>query len=220
MKVGTVSIASSTFACVKASRVKRCAPGQIRRWFRSDTTSYTPSLEERSLYPPSAMTARDVPFPRRFPHAQEVHPITSRTDASRELREAVIQIAADVGGLGPSRLREIVCRVLRRRPRAEENWSPPNVMEEVFEHLHDTPWPKVYDIIEAIAEAIDDRDEYGRYAERNGPFVDEINAFLVENDIGWKLIEGRIEMRGDEGFESTLVGADRFGGSGLSAGRA
>jgi hypothetical protein len=127
--------------------------------------------------------------------------ITVRDDAPVELREAVIQIARDVG-YGPSSQRSILTRILRILPDSN-NWSEyPNVWGEVQELILSAEWYHVYDFIEAlhhsmVQSAPDNADTFAR----------EINNFMVANGIGWQLTGGVIEIRGPEAFESALTGA-------------
>lgn len=56
-------------------------------------------------------------------------PITSRLEASEELRGVVVNTALD-SGFKPDRVRELLCRMLQKRPDSN-NWSPGNVESEV-----------------------------------------------------------------------------------------
>lgn len=141
-------------------------------------------------------------FSRRHGFTSEPAEIQVRNDAPYELRMAVVAIAQDAVSLSMSRLRGVVCRVLRTVP-DPNNWSAGPVRNEVIEHVESCDWFKVYDIIEAIFEYV--RDLYGD--ELALRFEDEINAFFLERGIGWQLVDGQIETRGDEPFEATVRGA-------------
>ena len=102
-----------------------------------------------------------------------------------------------------SLLRQVLCRVLRELP-DENNWTDdPNIRCEVEGLLTACDWFKVYDFIEALHEhfAECDRDTDSSYAPR---FADEINSFFIEKGLGWQLVNGAVEMRGDGAFEGTV----------------
>lgn len=64
-------------------------------------------------------------FSERFGFAPTDREITIYHDAPRELRDATLAIAYQAG-LRPSRLRDLICTVLRRRP-DRDNWSDGNI---------------------------------------------------------------------------------------------
>lgn len=134
-------------------------------------------------------------FSKRRGYGSVEKEITIREDAPEALRIFVIQTIYDFG-LKPSFLRRLICKVLRTTPDLN-NWSEyPNIEGEVQELiLYNCEWYQVYDIIEALWEAI------GDYQEK---FAEEINYFFLYNGIGWKLEDGLIEMRGDERFEKSI----------------
>lgn len=144
-------------------------------------------------------------FSRRNRYAGSAKDIQIREDAPEGLRFAALETARELG-LGPSSLRNVVCRVLRVRP-DQGNWSEyPNVWGEVQDLVYGCDWFKVYDIIEALYAAMvaNDRERGEHDAER---FAAEINAYFVEEGVGWQLANGRIVTRGDEAFESVVKAA-------------
>ena len=148
------------------------------------------------------IVARRQSFSRRNRYAGAAKEIAIREEAPEALRFAVLETARELGW-GPSTLRDIVCKVLRVRP-DPNNWSEyPNVWEEVEYLVYGCDWFKVYDIIEALYESFAEhgRKKGGDNAER---FGDEINAFFVEEGIGWQLADGEIVTRGTEAFESVV----------------
>lgn len=148
-------------------------------------------------------------FSKRFGYRSATEPdVTVRYDAPDELRDALVAIAYEAGGT-PTKLRTVVCRVLRKRPEAS-NWSDyPNVDNEVRDLLADCEWFHVYDVIEALAES-----EIRFGAEK---FAEEMNGFFVEHGIGWKIENGRLEIRGSEVSEHILRKAERrLGDAGLN----
>jgi hypothetical protein len=141
-------------------------------------------------------------FSKRFGYSglQQAE-IQIREDAPPFVREALVQIAYDVG-LGPSSLREIVCRLLRVRP-SPYNWSAPNVSQEVDQLLDAADWYRVYDFVEAVYQDLvgSGRDDLA------ARWQDEVNGFFQERGVGWQLVEGSLEVREAEGFEASTRGA-------------
>ena len=131
--------------------------------------------------------------------------ITIREDAPEGLRFAVLETARELDW-GPSSLRNIVCKVLRVRP-DQGNWSEyPNIWGEVQDLVYGCDWFKVYDIIEAIHDAMlrNDREHGGKDAKT---FAAEVNAYFIEEGIGWQLVDGQVVTRGTEAFESVVKDA-------------
>jgi hypothetical protein len=144
------------------------------------------------------------PFSKRhgFRHIQSA-PITVRTDAPSELRGIIIQLAYQFG-FSPRTLRPLVCRALRKRPDSD-NWSEyPNIDNEIHSLVDGCEWYRVYDIIEDIAGAMRE----APFSFDPEQFESELNDYFAENGIGWKIAEGRLEVRGDELFEQSLHRAD------------
>lgn len=137
-------------------------------------------------------------FSRRHGFHPKEKEIKIRQDAPYDLRGVIVDIAYG-SGFSPKILRPVVCRALRKRP-DPNNWSEyPNIDEEIRHLLDDCEWYKVYDVIEEIC-----RSAYPVQAEK---FEREINSYLREEGIGWQLVSGRIEVRGEEGFEAGLIKA-------------
>jgi hypothetical protein len=144
------------------------------------------------------------PFSRRNRYSGPPKGITVREDAPETLRFMVLDTARKLGW-GPSLLRPIVCSAVRVRP-DRQNWTEfPNIWEEVQALVYECQWYQVYDIIEALYAAFEkndaDRDEHD--AEQ---FADEVNAFFVDEGIGWQCVDGEILTRGAEVFESVVKG--------------
>ena len=137
-------------------------------------------------------------FSRRNRYAGAAKVISIREDAPEGLRVTVLETALDLGW-GPCGLRSIVCQALRVRP-DPSNWSEyPNVWDEVQGIMYGCEWFNVYDIIEAL---------HGHLAKNDATsFADEINAYFVEEGIGWQLVDGQIVTRGTEAFESIVTDA-------------
>lgn len=100
-------------------------------------------------------------------------------------------------GLEPHDVREKVCRELRRRE-DPNNWSAfPNVDYEVRDHLDSCEWYEVYDVIESLAEEVED----------TAKFEHELNEYFRRRGIGWQLEDGQVKIRGAEAFERTVRSA-------------
>lgn len=118
-----------------------------------------------------------------------------REDAPESLRCGLLQISTELEWQ-PSWLRQIVCGALRVRPN-QSNWSEyPNVWNETEGLIHSCDWFRVYDIIEAIYSAL--------LFKMKSNFETRVNNLFVEEGIGWQLVDGEIETRGDEVFETVI----------------
>ena len=138
-------------------------------------------------------------FSRRNQYAGAAKEISIREDAPEGLRVIVLEVARNLGW-SPRHLRGIVCAVLGVRP-DPGNWSEyPNIWEEVQAYIHECEWFKVYDIIEALHARLE-KTGHGT------SFANDINAYFVEEGIGWQLVDGRIVTRGPEAFESIVPAA-------------
>lgn len=138
-------------------------------------------------------------FSRRHGHSPPTREIAIREDAPEELRAALLQIAVE-SSLDPSNLREIICCVLRKLP-DPSNWSEyPNIWNEVQRLIKGCAWFRVYDIAEAIYEHL----LPNRYPDRASKFEEFLNDYFREAGIGWQLIDGVIQTRGPEAFESSV----------------
>jgi hypothetical protein len=121
--------------------------------------------------------------------------ITVREDAPEGLRGFIKMVYYDLGK-NPSDLRSITSRVLKISPDSN-NWSEfPNIDYEVGQHLENCEWYLVYDIIETIIQKLN--------AQEKTTFTEEMNEYFITNGIGWKIVNGLIETRGDEVFETAV----------------
>lgn len=121
--------------------------------------------------------------------------ITVREDAPEGLRGFIKMAFYDLNK-NPSDLRAITSRVLKIPPDSN-NWSEfPNIDWEVGQHLEKCEWYLVYDIIEAIIQKLNPKEKE--------TFTNEINEYFITNGIGWKIVNGQIETRGDEVFETAV----------------
>jgi len=137
-------------------------------------------------------------FSSRHNYKSKEVPITTREAAPHELQQFVIQSSYHYD-ISPKPLRSIICRLLRRSP-DNGNWSEfPNIDTEVHQLLEECEWFYVYDVIEALYEALP--------KEQATLYEDDINGFFRSNGIGWQLIDGEIQYRGDDKFEEILDNA-------------
>ena len=145
------------------------------------------------------MAAKDS-FSRRNRYAGVAKVISIREDAPKGLRVTVLDTARYFR-MNPRRLLKIVCLTLRvlpdpPGPDGRSNW------EEVQALMHRCKWFNVYDIIEAI------HAHFTEFAENAAThFAADINAYFVEEGIGWQLVDGQIVTRGTEAFESIVPAA-------------
>lgn len=136
-------------------------------------------------------------FSKRYNYREPDKEITIREDAPIDLREYVVALLYSLG-YSPSRVRRIICIVLKRLPDSD-NWSEnPNIDMEVRDLINGCSWYYVYDIIEAFAQQKDISEQ----------FSEEINYFFHKNGIGWKLENRRIEYRGGDTFERVIADAE------------
>lgn len=139
-------------------------------------------------------------FSKRHGLASEDAPITVRHEAPDWLRTYVVAEAQAVD-IDIHEQRKMVCRMLYESP-DPGNWSAGNVEYEVRDLLHKADWFHIYDYIEHVCANLQ---QYGH--ERLARFSERINEAFRIKGIGWKLTEGRIEVRGEESFEASVRGA-------------
>lgn len=133
-------------------------------------------------------------FSRRHGYDHRDDPIAIREGAPYELRDAVATIALNAG-MGTSALHDIVCGVLRIRPR------PQNLgILEVDLLLERCEWNQVYDVIQAISRRLGER-----YPAQATEFEERMNEAFFEGGIGWQIEGGVISARGEEAFEAAVA---------------
>lgn len=136
-----------------------------------------------------------------FSSVEEVE-ISIREDAPEELRDFLVQLAYEYG-IGPAKLRGMVCKLFRKMP-DRRNWTEyPNIDLEVQELIHGCKWYQVYDLIERLVYFLAEED----FTDTVDDFISEINIFFIENGIGWKIENEQIEVRGPESFEEVIKSA-------------
>jgi hypothetical protein len=108
-----------------------------------------------------------------------------REDAPEGVRVGFLELFKE--RLGPGNLREIVCRVLRKRP-DPNSWSVyPNIWEEVQELVHEAPWPMFYDVVEAVVESYSG-------TERKS-VADQLNELSTEEQLAWHIVNAPVVLR-------------------------
>lgn len=127
-------------------------------------------------------------------------PITIRNDVPDDLRGFLVDLAYE-NGISRDSFRSMVCRHLRVAPDKLNNWGPDNIDREVRSLLTDCPWYYIYDLIEVVAHHL----ENDSYREYGADFQEEINEFFLMRGVGWKLEQGKIIFRGDEGLDRVLA---------------
>lgn len=142
-------------------------------------------------------------FSERYNFKPDNEPeITVRYDAPEELRGVVI-LLADNSGVKPAKLRDVLCKVLLKRPN-QNNWTEyPNIDNENHQLLDGAVWYKVYDVVEAVSSALLNSYNHNDYDQ----FELSINNYFIESGVGWKLTQGRLSVRNPESLEQTVKSA-------------
>lgn len=155
------------------------------------------------------MMDRHGTFSRRHGYQGAAPPITVWEEVPQDVRFAVLQIAKDDCQMSPSRLRDIICKSLRKQP-DPSNWSEyPNIWEEVQSLLRRCEWYRVYDIIELIAQNLSGKHVSGRgtFETASTAFEEEVNRLFVEFGIGWHIESGFVQARGEDSYEAYVKAA-------------
>lgn len=149
-------------------------------------------------------------FSQRFGFRNEIPPIAIWEDAPQEFRYSVLQVANEDCSLVPSRLRDLICRVLRKQPDSG-NWSEyPNIWDEVQTLFFRCDWYRVYDVMEVLFDELSQKHVLvrGQYRKASDVFSEQTNLLMAECGIGWKLEEGLVQARGEDSYESYLKSAE------------
>ena len=138
-------------------------------------------------------------FSRRLGPLRNSPAITVREAAPAGLRQAAYAIAL-------KRTRDLLILfkpVLRKINYGTDRFPPTDEDAEhaiVQHYLQSCDWAEVYDIIEFIYEELPR--PFGSNSSSEA-FQNEINEYMLLNGIGYQLVDGRIEHRGDDIFEKT-----------------
>jgi hypothetical protein len=151
-------------------------------------------------------------FSQRHGYEPPEAEISVRHDAPEWLRDLIIDLAYEAA-FKPSELRSYLCRVLLESANPG-NWSEfPNIDGEVRGLLSAAPWFYVYDLIEWLYAK---RDSSGGEAwdlqssATPAQFAETINRAFRRKGVGWQLVDGEIQVRGTEVFETFVREAARF----------
>jgi hypothetical protein len=140
-----------------------------------------------------------APFSERHGYELSAVEITVREDAPEALRVGLISLASR-SGLSSDSIREVGCQVLLTRP-DPNNWSKSNVDFEIAHLIDDATWYRVYDIAEQLHHKLGSSQFTGYVNPEAQRFEQGFNQLCREHGIGWKMENGNILARGDEGFE-------------------
>jgi len=139
-------------------------------------------------------------FSQRYGYVQP--PVISiREDLPGQLRLGMLHIARRY--LKPDVLHAIASKALAFISN-EENRAETDLVNEIADHVRGCPWFAIYDVVEGISDVI--LNSVGETAARS--FTQDLNAFLVQNGVGWQLLEGRFLIRRDEEVETTIQQAE------------
>lgn len=122
-----------------------------------------------------------------------------RDVAPEAFRAVVVTFPLAVPGIYANGTREAVCRGLKKLPDSQ-NWSKDNVVREIHSLIEEAEWYQVYDAAEAVADELLRRNLYEEYAE----YEAEINRTLEECFVGWRMVEARFQVRGEEAVQTVL----------------
>lgn len=128
-------------------------------------------------------------------------PITIRNEAPPGIRDFVITAAKESNAYIPD-LREMLCSRLIESP-DPNNGKAESIERELRRLLKNADWFHVYDFCEDVAEWLKNRGTEHEFSE----FSRKLNGALIRKGIGWKLVDGNIEIRGEESFEGTVRAA-------------
>ena len=134
-------------------------------------------------------------FSSRFGIPIETKEVSVRYDVTDDMREYVLLLIKEQG-VGLKRIREIVCKAIKKAPDSNQ-WSENECMvEEIREYLHSCVWNRIYDIIESFDNELD--------KSQRTIFEQELNDYFVENGIGWRIDAGVLLLRGNDAFEHVM----------------
>lgn len=132
-------------------------------------------------------------FSAKFTIAPDGSPLV-RDEAPKAFRAVVISVPV----LDAKAIRQALCRGLKEIPQAAYNWGDENVNREVYGLIEDAEWYRVYDGAEAIADELLRRRQYDEYTF----YEAELNRTLEECSVGWRMVNARFEVRGDEAVQA------------------
>lgn len=118
-------------------------------------------------------------------------------DAPEPLRVGAMSLLHDQLNKSPSWIRDVICGVRRVRP-DPSNWSEyPNIWSEAQNLVYGAEWFEFYDFVEKCADSLRQSRELAR-------FESVMNQLFEEEHIGWRLVDGVLEIHGDELLEGLI----------------
>lgn len=118
-------------------------------------------------------------------------------DAPESLRVVTMSLLHDQLNKSPSWIRDVICGVRRVRPNPS-NWSPyPNIWGEAQDLVYGAEWFEFYDFVEACADSLQHNVELTQ-------FESAMNQLFDEESIGWHLVDGILEIQGDQLLEDLI----------------
>lgn len=142
-------------------------------------------------------------FSRRHGFSAEPAEIRIRNDAPYNVRGALLMILEGELQLRPPTNRDWLCTILRELP-DQNNWSEyPNIWQECQNLMYGAPWYRVYDFVELVHDRLASSQDPARAQQ----WANAVNEYFVEAGVGWRLIDGQLESRGQEAFETAVDSA-------------
>ena len=131
-------------------------------------------------------------FSKRFNIPIENKEIVIRYEVTDDMRSYVYLIMKNQG-IGLKKIREIVCRTIKRAPDQNQYTENDYMDYEIQKYFMSCPWNRIYDIIENFSRELPKT--------KLPSFENDINDYFYENGIGWKLENCELLSRGDDAFE-------------------
>ncbi len=141
-------------------------------------------------------------FSYRHGYARTKPQTLIREDAPNSLREAICAMSEDYNPGHVSLLNRIYL-LTGQHPRDKPRVGNDMAAALVRGFLNKCEWFHVYDTIEIIHELLQESGFWGPTIR----FEEEVNEYFVVTGIGYQLVDGKIEHRGDEDFEDTFASA-------------
>lgn len=149
----------------------------------------------------------DQSFSSRFSVRPPAPTPTIRTEAPPGLRTAIVSITTRQCGMTLEALRSLICDFTFREPEEQLNWSAGPVRTEIRDILDELDWWAVYDFIEVVYHHLSDA-----AVQRSNPVPDAAQVFeslmneaMSRFGIAWQIVNGDIQVRGDEPFETSVA---------------
>jgi hypothetical protein len=116
-----------------------------------------------------------------------------REDVPEVVRGGLLAILFH-SGLDPRELREIVCKVVRKRP-DPGNLSLREMGNEVEFLFYGAQWYKVYDILEAALASVN-------YEPMRDSMIEDINNLFADESIAWRVADGEIVLHSSDASDA------------------